>query len=334
MSFLDDLKKARTSPTSVLHEFWTNYDPNQFRLYVFVEGNEDLVFYKALLAKQIESKRRLFAYRCDGKQRVYETFRNITARLPACRDILFFVDKDVDDIIGKPWPTDPRIFVTDVYSVENYVVTRDALARFIEDFVEFRKVTFDPRVILDQFESELNRFHRLVTPIMAYIIYAKRQGMPANFGDVNLRELYAFSVECCVRIKPGERLAYLNRAMGISISRNVFIRVREVARELRRLPPKRFVRGKFELWFLVEFIKHLCSHLETVAGEIGGIARMRNSMEHHNAIAILVSRIETPPALTSFLCLHLSSDRSGPAPRFGLLRRSLDFLRNLIGPKS
>jgi hypothetical protein len=158
----------------------------------------------------------------------------------------------------------------------------------------------------------------------------KDKGCGPTLSNVNLRELFAFSSSCCVRVVPGERLKYLNRVLGVDVSRNAFARVREVAKELRRLPPKRFVRGKFELWFLVEFIKHLCRQLESAAGEIGGIARVRNRIEHHNAMSVLAPRIDSPPSLTLFLSLHLTSAASSQIPRPSLFIKVLRFFSHLF----
>src|SRR5690349_18681648 len=119
MSFIDTLRSARSSRVAVLHEFWTQYDPRQRRLHAFFEGHDDSIFFGRFLTWFEQQGLRVMPYRCEGKRRVYEAFDQITGRIPDIRNVLFFVDKDVDDILGIPWTTDPRIFVTDVYSIEN-----------------------------------------------------------------------------------------------------------------------------------------------------------------------------------------------------------------------
>src|SRR5882672_6397787 len=154
MSFVEELRKSREGRTTALHEFWTNFDPKQPRFHAFFEGHADIVFYKPLIQRHTEAHGRLFTYRCEGKSLVYDAFKAITGRHPNCRGVLFFVDKDIDDIIGEPWPTDPRIYVTDVYSIENYLVCREALRRVIDDLINVRKVAFDMTVSLDHFDRE------------------------------------------------------------------------------------------------------------------------------------------------------------------------------------
>ena len=247
MSFVDDLKTARSGRTTVLHEFWTNYDPNRPRVHIFLEGHDDVVFYKSILEKYLEGKRPVYAYRCDGKQHVYDAFGQITAKLPHSRQILFFVDKDIDDILGQPWPTDPRIFVTDVYSIENYLVSRDAVSRFIDNFIQFRNVAFQRDAVLDQFDQQLSKFHRLVTPLMAWIIYSRRQGQKPNLSNISLSELFALSEECSIKVRPGERAEYLTRVTAVTFPLRVSSRMLQIVNELKRLPPKRFIRGKMRV---------------------------------------------------------------------------------------
>ena len=308
MSFVDELKKARTGRIPVLHEFLTNYNPGEQRLHAFVEGDDDLVFYRVVLSNQVRDRKSVYLYRCDGKARVYEMFAEVTRRFPDCRSTLFFVDKDVDDILGQPWPTDPRIFVTDVYSVENYIVSSEVLARIIEEFIEFRDVKFESEALMKQFDLELARFHKLVVPLMAWIVFVRRAGMRPNLANIQLRELFAFSSDCRVRIKPGERHDNLCQTTGIKAPKGTLTRVREVAEELKRLPPKRYVRGKFELWFFVEFLKHLLTHLQNSAVGTGGRVRLRIPLEHSNIVALMSGRISAPPSLDLFLRVHLSPE--------------------------
>lgn len=306
MSFVEELRRARTGATPILHEFLTNYDPELPRIHAFVEGDDDVVFYKTVLQARVKGKRRVYTYRCGGKERVYEAFRQVVARFSKCRGTLFFVDKDLDDILGRPWPTDPRIFVTDVYSVENYVVSPSALAILLNEFVSFRGVHFDIEVLLRQFEKELLRFHKLLTPLMALITWSRRLGLRPNLENLRLGQLFDFSAEGRVRVSRLDRLEYVCRTAGITVPGSAKERISETTEELKRLPPKRFVRGRFEIWFFVEFFKRLIAQLERSALEVTGKVRLRSPIEHGNILPILAGRIEIPEILDRFLSVHLS----------------------------
>jgi hypothetical protein len=129
MNFTEILRQARSAPTAVLHEFLTQYTATPGRVHAFFEGHDDQTFFVPALKRYAPSDTKILPYCCNGKAQVCELFSQITTRIPGVKGALFFIDKDLDDILGRPWPTDPRIFVTDVYSVENYLVSRNTLAK-------------------------------------------------------------------------------------------------------------------------------------------------------------------------------------------------------------
>jgi hypothetical protein len=331
MSFVDELRSSRTGKTSVLHEFLTNYAPTQPRVHAFVEGDDDVVFYKTVLEAKVDRKHRVYMYQCAGKANVFAAFGEIVKRFPACRTTMFFVDKDIDDILGRLWPTDPRIFVTDTYSIENYLVGRESLIILTNNFVQCRDVSFDTTLLLQQFDRELKRFHKLVTPLMALITYAKRSAMRPNVSNIQLRELFVLSVDCRPRVRSGDRLAYVCKAAGIVIPPAAVNRVIEIVQELERLPAKRYVRGKFEIWFFVEFFKSLTAQMEAAASEVGGKVKLRSPIEHGNITSALAARIQVPENLERFLQVNLPGDPVLPqTPASGNIEALLSRLRNVI----
>jgi len=54
------------------------------------------------------------------------------------------------------------VFVTEHYSIENYIVTKDALARYFEDFVKIRRVDVDLRPALEAFDHRIGEFYKLI----------------------------------------------------------------------------------------------------------------------------------------------------------------------------
>jgi hypothetical protein len=108
VTFIDQLRQARVSSTAVLHEFLTQFSPGQRKVHAFFEAHDDRVFYSRFLNQRVPTGTRLCAYTCDGKPKVYEVFGQIIARYPNIKNAIFFVDKD---LLGEPWPTDPRIYV-------------------------------------------------------------------------------------------------------------------------------------------------------------------------------------------------------------------------------
>jgi hypothetical protein len=332
MSFTDLLRGARTSRVSVLHKFLTNYDPNSDRIFVFVEGYPDQAFYGAQVQKYVPDSKRVFIYNCEGKHNVYDTYSHVVTRYPHCERTLFFVDKDVDDIIGQQWPSDPRIFVTECYSIENYIVCRDSLSRYLRDYVKLRRVDVDMNVVLSQFEARLNEFHILILPIMAWIVIQRRAGNRVRLSDFRPGELFRVSDVGISRQPKRCAIKYLTRVTGTSASGPVFRRMRATNAELRRLPAKVYVRGKFEVWWFVEFAHRIIEGLMKVAGEVGGSVSVQAPLNESTSIQLLAPGVPTPTSLDAFLKFHLNRASRKPTAVVGVgetsvLRRILSFFK-------
>src|SRR5712692_6370908 len=98
MSFVDLLRQSRSRPVSVFHKFLVSYEPNGMRTHAFVEGFPDLAFYRNYIEQYVDAGS-LRMYNCEGKASVYQTYAKVVERFPRCRRVVFFVDKDLDDIL-------------------------------------------------------------------------------------------------------------------------------------------------------------------------------------------------------------------------------------------
>jgi hypothetical protein len=281
---------------------------------VFVEGDADRAFYRAFIDRYL-GDRRLFVYSCEGKRRVFDAYATITGKHPRCRNILFFVDKDVDDLVGETWPADPRIFVTEWYSIENYLTNRDSVDRYFADFVKLRRVTMDFSGIASQFDLELAGFHRAIRPLMCWIIAMRRNGSRVVLADLKLEKLFRFDGSRIVRNRMDEPMTYLCQVTQATDHANCWRQVRRVCRELDRQDPKRYVRGKFEAWFLVEFVKRIIADLVTVAAESNGSVSISTPLHESNFVQMLVRGVTIPGPLDSFLRFHLETASAPIAPQ-------------------
>ena len=294
----------------MLHEFWSQYDPSQKRLHLFFEGHDDVIFFRFFVTKYVDSAVRVLNHRCDGKSKVFEAFEDIMRKRPNARGVLFFVDKDIDDILGTAWPTDPRIFVTDVYSIENYLVRRPVLQRFYRDAIRLNRVTFDDEDILKHFDEQHRRFQRMMIGVMAWIVSLRRAGERPNLGDINLGEVCAMDGDCKICPSDGNRLEYLSRVTQSPA--RAFKHIAPIAKHLKRIPAERIVRGKFEIWFIVEFWRRLVDRLRALAAEGGGGVTIKHTLDRNTVVAALTPYTDIPRSLELFLESHLSRTDSAP----------------------
>jgi hypothetical protein len=313
MSFTDLLRNARSSRGSVVHKFLTHYDPNSERVFAFVEGDADEVFYRAQIQKYVPDQRLIYLYNCEGKSGVYNAYEDIIRRYPKCERVLFFLDKDVDDIVGVQWPSDPRIFTTEFYSVENYIISRNSLSRYFKDFVKIRRVDVDLDDVLVHFDAGLKSFHRLMLPVMAWIVITKRAGSRVHLHDVDPGQLFRVTDDGTVRKRNRCAISYLARVTQANGGVSVWKVLRRTCAELERLPAKAYVRGKFEAWWFIEFSRLIMEGLTRVVQEANGSIRVHAQLNATTFIQLLAAGIETPARLNAFLTFH-ANRRRGNAP--------------------
>jgi hypothetical protein len=311
-SFVDLLKQSRKRPVSTLHKFLISYSPHNGRAHAFVEGTPDLAFYRHFLEQHVNDDA-LRMYNCEGKANVYETFAKVLDRFPRCRYVLFFVDKDVDDILGVPWPVDPRIHVTDCYAVENYFASQKVVERFFMDFVKIRRVDVSFDIALLEFTRQLEEFRRLILPIMGWIVTKRRAGNRPNLNDINPGEFLCFSASRIAKRDGIKALDYLEKVTQAQHRPGEWGQIRRTCRELRRLEPKRYVRGKFDAWFLLGFIRQTLEILGEIVRDAGGSISIGVQLTELNFIPVLIRGVPTPPSLESFLEFHFAPDADLPA---------------------
>jgi Protein of unknown function (DUF4435) len=302
MTFTDELKAAGTSKTAVLHEFLTQHDPGKERVHAFVEGFDDPFFYREKL-KQYAGDRKVYFYTCDGKAALYQVYEDISKRIGTYCHTLYFTDKDLEDIIPEIYPKDERIYVTDYYSIENHIVSCQAIERSCTEFVRVKHCGLPLDMVSKRFESELAKFHELNILLMAWIVCVRRSGRRPNLNNIDLKNI--FSIDDSLRVsRKREVVPYLCKASSIPNNPASWKGFRKVARDLRKLNPKVFVRGKFETWFLTEFLKNAIAHLRKAARDQGGSLDILVSIERNNTLALLAPRLPSPPSLDAFLRKH------------------------------
>jgi hypothetical protein len=332
MSFTDLLRNARSSRISVFHKFLTHYDPNSDRIFAFVEGDADEAFYRAQIQRYVPDQRKIYLYNCEGKKGVCDVYADVIKRYPKCERVLFFFDKDVDDIVSAPWPADPRIFVTECYSIENYVVSRESITRYFKDFVKIRRVDVDLDKVLAHFDEGLRTFHGLMLPVMAWIVVMKRAGSRVHLHDLDPGELFAVTDEGTFRKEKRYAITYLLRVTQTSAGNSIWKLLRTTCSELKRLPAKAYVRGKFEAWWFIEFTRCILDGLKRVVEEANGSIRVHSQLNASTFIHLLAGGIQTPARLDAFLTFHtnrggLNPVTADPQETRGMFGEILAFLK-------
>lgn len=308
MDLITELRRARSSPRTILGRLLTDYKPKGQTVHAFFEGQEDASFYLNFLTHFLPNNYQLFTYRCNNKNNVYEVHSRFDRATYESRRLLFFVDKDYSVLLGEAWTVDSNIFVTEHYSIENYLVTETILCRYLRDILHLDEYVEDEELLVRQFNEQLKQFYSLTLTIFAWIIFVKRAGLRPLLNEIRLSRLYKVTDDLRIVIHGRQKqslLESLEEATGVITPPNSWKQIRAVANELKNTyPPKQYVRGKFELWFFVEFMSKIPELLNSIKGAGTRRIIVKTNINHGNAIEILGPRLQVPHDLEKFLESH------------------------------
>lgn len=302
MDFLDYLRAAITSPVGAFHEFKLNYKPNVIEVHAFFESDEDVIFYCGFIRQIATSS--FHAYKCGSKSQVYDVYQLIRNHYPPIDYLLFFVDKDLSDILEETYPQDKSIYVSGYYSIENYLVDSVVIKDFWARHFLFNNVSHDFDIIGSRFDQTLYKFHASLTIITAWYIGMKLMGYAPNFKNIRLNELFSVdqTFQVLRKINSEKLLNYLDRACGVKTPIKSWKIIRRMYKQLRHHQPKTYIKGKFEIWFFVEFTNKLKTFLAGEVQKQGGSVRETNNLSTKNAVSLLRPSLYTAPnELQTFL---------------------------------
>ncbi len=303
MKFLEQLARARFRPTSVMLQYTLLAQRVDDAIVLFVEGTDDQTFYLSMLRRWGLEFEKVFCLICGGKHNVLEVRKKISQQDLYQTTTMFFVDKDLDDLIPRADASRGNVFITEWYSIENYLTTGEVFHAVWREF--FRLALEDPRkeIAERQFCAEHAKFVRSMRIIMAWTLKRKRQGDLVKFEDLDLDKCFRLDEDMRFGLRRG---AYrrVRRVCGGTTDGREWRDVRLVVNELKTLHPKRYVRGKFELWFFVKFLARLDQELRKTTW---GSVRPRNSftISGTTAMEVLIPRCSVVSQLVEFFRRNL-----------------------------
>ena len=302
MSFLDVLRGARESPSSAYQLFLLEYPKSKEEVHAFFEGHDDSSFYSGFLLRFVSDPKMIHIYKCGNKVGVYETYVKVIKFAKPNSPVLFFVDRDYSDFLGEKYTNSEKIFVTDFYSIENYLVTDDTLRTVWYDLFNFTNVSVDFEPIRIKFNDELHNFYRYLLPYSAWIIFTMRNGMHPNINNITLSKAFVISEDLTIQlIVDNGFITFLEKTCGVKTPQTFDAALPELVKELSQFEPKSYVRGKFELWFFVKFIGKLADILKRKVLVSNQSIKISIQMGEENAIEILGPRVQIPQSLKIFL---------------------------------
>lgn len=161
-AYFQTMKQSRKGP-AVLKLRLANLRSEAPTVPIFAfEGSDDKIVYYNWI-KRIDSSLQYEPFPCSGKENVLELIEMIERDLSGIGvGVFFFIDRDFDDLRGRD--SRQTLFMTEAYSVENYLVSetvleellknefhwhaqpnkrKEIVAMFLELYGQFLEITYD-----------------------------------------------------------------------------------------------------------------------------------------------------------------------------------------------
>jgi hypothetical protein len=270
---------------------------------MFCESSDDVVFYFEMIRAIAGRGRELKYYICDGKKGVLiaAEFAHKTGKL---LNSLFLVDKDHDDLLGGP-AIPAHVFVTDYYSVENYLCTRDAFAVVWREQIGLPENKLFDRCSR-QIERALKTFSTKMRPLMAWAIEERKRGGEVVFGNVpdTLKPFFDIS-GMTVKPKPKHLSSFIAKCAS---SPTPCRRKDWTATDnlLRGLPPKTWLRGKFELTAFLLFANEVWANLVGTSISPKKKVKQPHKLAPSNIFGFVAAKLAVPAALEAYIRASIS----------------------------
>lgn len=303
MSMLDELEDCMKSDSPSYIEFLLRYNPKQKQIFAFYEGDEDSSYYKKFLEKY-----NFYGYEIEEivagcKNNVIKLQREFDWTIYNKYQIAFFIDRDLSFWLGESELSINNLYVTDGYSVENYLICSKIFRELlfnIKGFARAKKSEIDN--MCKCFEKLLHKFQEEIAYVMAMAVLAKRKNKDIILGDYKISKTLNFSIV-------NEEIT-LNLLKDESIKEKweiVDIDEKEIFRQINKFKEhsdKYFVRGKWILYFMVELSEFMRKNFAFFAPSLKSDREKLKatcSIDSSKAFAVLAPRCNIASTLKAFL---------------------------------
>lgn len=261
-----------------------------------VEGDDDKLTYSHWIARSHPDLAYEF-FVCGGK-RASRQLRNMLSadRGNAAAGVLFFVDRDFDDLTG--FESVEQVFMLDKYSIENYLVDRSTLGEAIKLAYPGSGDPESRRKVCDLFESDYESFLGLTAELNKRIFISRRLRF-------DIDELIPDSLNSLAQVELGNVSASdVDAKQAIPLPKEVDDQsLAALEEEFAKLHPKDRYRGKFAMKFLRVWLDRLANEYRNPSRGLFSVPQQTNGKIKHDELSIgsLASRSKTPAGLAEFL---------------------------------
>jgi hypothetical protein len=292
---VEDLKRARGVSAVAKMRLMRirEYDPSIF-VFVF-EGDDDKIIYAQWLAK-ISPSLKYEPLPCEGKRNVLAFRDNLLKDESGLRtNVLFFIDRDFNDLCGRKNEND--IFMTDCYSVENYLVSERVLEALLTTGFHCESYPVVRAKLLRLFSNLYLEFLSELKDVNFRIFVARQRQIDLLNEKQNLSKLWMPISLNAIGVSGKTAAEIVELADCVSEEEYSILR-----KKFDKLDPKKRYRGKFSLTFFNTWITALKTEWKSTGSTLlAEITERRPIREQEFNVGNFASKSDLPRGLRVFL---------------------------------
>lgn len=294
--YAEYLASEAETENAAVHEFIASYQ-NGDEVHVFMEGEEDIAFYLPEI-RRLAGKKRIFSYNCGGKWNVVDARDFIESSYDVLA--LFFVDKDYDDLLGRQAAVSSALYITDVYSIENWLSSEQAMDIVFEDILAIpaREASAIKRRALDTQKQVMSRMYLLA----AWILAAKDAACNPNLNNTNsMNSLLSVSSSREIRFEKNSFAEFKRRVDSGGGSPSIGLQIKWY-RRIKKCNFEAICRGKYHAWIFCKSIR-LAIEEENVRRKAAKRRQIRTpeALMGARVVDLLAGRMPYAPSVVAFL---------------------------------
>jgi hypothetical protein len=307
--------RERISDSKTHFEIKQHYSFNSKTLHIFVEALDDFEFYRKSI-EFIYVDYLIKYYPKNGKKYVLSSYDILDWDIYNKSRILFFVDKDYENFLGKSSKKDRNVFVTKYYSIENYLSSTNVFKYTLEEIFKIKSDVIVDELVL-KFEECFKKFEEHLIVLTSIILIFRKNNdhmvlenlkMDDFFAikELNLYDIKYRRPDVCIKtrqsnlpnfekslLKELKKMEYIKKT-GADVTKIKYKMILQNIGELRELEDsKNYIRGKFHLWFFAKCHTNIHSMANQINARISAINMNLPESEKHLKINTSISLNES-----------------------------------------
>jgi hypothetical protein len=306
MDFLDYLNQELANDNIEHHLFLIEYNPKRMVVHCFFEGKTDESFYGTSIRHLLPEGYKLKTYICGKKDSVIYHHNEIGHKTCDIQPLLFFIDKDIDNIIPIPVNKSESIYETSFYSIENYIVSSTSLSQLWAEIFRQTSGTKVSDKLETLFDEAHMKYNIISIRLMSWVLFHRRKGgVRLNLDCIKTTDL--FSITDNLKLLPSFSLEdfynYLDIKTKVNTLSSEYSEIDSCLNELSQFEIKEVSRGHNEMDLFIAFFKKL---KEITANVESTKIKPHVEINSVNVIDIMGPRIKPCSLLLKFLEMHFS----------------------------